>query len=175
LRYSYDEFRLLGRLRALPKGNVATLRERQPTDRKIHLGAPKWIEQKSLNYFITLSSVVTKSNRYFSSFPRVEWILSAADPQTLGEEAPQNAIKFSGRQGFRQLGLYFRDSLNAISGDLTGCISHHHLVFAFGRVRLRSPATGPLAETNIAAKITFQGSKIIKAQIRISWPLVFDP
>jgi hypothetical protein len=101
---------------------------------------------------------------------RVEWILSAADPQTLGEESPQNAIKFSGRQGFRQLALYFRDSLNAVSGDLTGCISHHHLVFAFGRVRLRSPAAGQLAETNIAAKITFQGSKIIKGQIRISWP-----
>jgi hypothetical protein len=107
--------------------------------------------------------------------PRVEWILSAADPQTLGEESPQNAIKFSGSQGFRQLALYFRDSLNAISGDLTGCISHHHLVFAFGRVRLRSPVAGQLAETNIAAKITFQGSKIIKGQIRISWPLVFDP
>ena len=28
--------------------------------------------------------------------PRVEWILSAADPQTLGEELPSNAIKFSG-------------------------------------------------------------------------------
>ena len=106
--------------------------------------------------------------------PRVDWILSAADPQTLGEEAPHNAIKFSGRQGFRQLALYFRDSLNATSGDLTGCISHHHLVFAFGRVRLRSPATGQVAETNIAAKITFQGSKIIKGQIRISWPLVFE-
>jgi hypothetical protein len=107
--------------------------------------------------------------------PRVEWILSAADPQTLGEESPQNAIKFSGRQGFRQLALYFRDSLNAISGDLTGCISHHHLIFAFGRVRFRSSVAGQLAETNIAAKITFQGSKIIKGQIRISWPLVFDP
>jgi hypothetical protein len=106
--------------------------------------------------------------------PRVEWILSAADPQTLGEESPQNAIKFSGRQGLRQLAIYFRDSLNVISGDLTGCISHHHLVFAFGRVRLRSTAADQLAETNIAAKITFQGSKIIKAQIRISWPLVFQ-
>jgi hypothetical protein len=106
--------------------------------------------------------------------PRVEWILSAADPQTLGEESPQNAIKFSGRQGLRQLAIYFRDSLNVISGDLTGCISHHHLVFAFGRVRLRSTAADQLAETNIAAKITFQGSKIIKAQIRISWPLVFE-
>src|SRR5437868_14662785 len=95
--------------------------------------------------------------------PRVEWILSAADPQTLGEESPQNAIKFSGRQSFRKLALYFRDRLNATSGDLTGCISHHHLVFAFGRVRLRSPAAGQ-AETNIAAKITFQGSKIIKGQ-----------
>jgi hypothetical protein len=106
--------------------------------------------------------------------PRVEWILSAADPQTLGEESPQNAIKFSGRQGLRQLAIYFRDSLNVISGDLTGCISHHQLVFAFGRVRLRSTAADQLAETNIAAKITFQGSKIIKAQIRISWPLVFQ-
>src|SRR6201993_3581852 len=89
--------------------------------------------------------------------PGVEWILSAADPQTLGEESPQNAIKFSGRQGFRRLALYFRDSLKATSGDLTGCISHHHLVFAFGRVRLRTPAAGQIAETNIAAKITFQG------------------
>jgi hypothetical protein len=107
--------------------------------------------------------------------PKVEWILSAADPQTLGEESPQNATKFSGREGFRQLAFYFRDGLKAVSGDLTGCISHHHLVFAFGRVRLRSPAAGQLAETNIAVKITFQGSKIIKAQIRISRPLVFDP
>jgi hypothetical protein len=73
--------------------------------------------------------------------PRVEWILSAADPQTLGDELPSNAIKFSGKEGFRQLALYFRDSLNVTSGDLTGCITHHHLVFAFGRVRLRSPGT----------------------------------
>ena len=105
--------------------------------------------------------------------PRVEWILSAADPQTLGEESPPNAIKFSGKDGVRQLALYFRDKLNVISGDLTGCITHHHLVFAFGRVRLRNPETCQFAETNIAAKITFQGSKIIKGQIRISWPLVF--
>jgi hypothetical protein len=106
--------------------------------------------------------------------PRVEWILSAADPQTLGEELPSNAIRFSGTEGFRRLALYFRDRLHVISGDLTGCIPHHHLVFSFGRVRLRSPSTGKVAETNIAAKVTFQGSKIIKCQIRISWPLVFE-
>jgi len=105
--------------------------------------------------------------------PRVEWILSAADPQTLGEELPSNAIKFSGTEGFRQLALYFRDRLHVISGDLTGCIPHHHLIFSFGRVRLQTREVGRLAETNIAAKITFQGSKIIKCQIRISWPLVF--
>jgi hypothetical protein len=110
--------------------------------------------------------------RFLSS--GVEWIFSAADPQTLGEESPQNAIKFSGRQGFRQLALYFRDSLHTISGELTRCVSHHHLVFVYGRVRLRSPAAVHLAETNIAARITFQGSKIIKGQIRISWPLVFE-
>ncbi len=28
--------------------------------------------------------------------PRVEWILSAADPQTLSEESPQNAINSRG-------------------------------------------------------------------------------
>jgi hypothetical protein len=106
--------------------------------------------------------------------PRVEWILAAADPQTSGEESPSNAIKFSGKDGFRELALYLRDSLNVISGDLTGCITHHHLVFAFGRVRLRSPGTGQLAETNIAAKLTFQRSKIIKVQVRISWPLVLE-
>ena len=103
----------------------------------------------------------------------VEWILAAADPQTSGEESPSNAIKFSGEDGFRELALYLRESLNVISGELTGCITHHHLVFAFGRVRLQTRESGRLAETNIAAKITFQGSKIIKCQIRISWPLVF--
>jgi hypothetical protein len=117
------------------------------------------------------SNDVEQLFRFLSA--RVEWILSAADPQTLGEESPLNAIKFSGRQGFRQLALYLRDSLNVISGDLTGCISHHQLVFAFGRLRLRSSQWSQLAETNIAAKITFQGSKIIKGQLRISWPLVF--
>jgi hypothetical protein len=105
--------------------------------------------------------------------PRVEWILAATDPQTLGEDLPSNAIKFSGREGFRQLALYFRDSLHLISGDLTGCIPHHHLVFSFGRVRLRTPGIDRPAETNIAAKITFRGSTIIKGQVRISWPLVF--
>jgi hypothetical protein len=105
--------------------------------------------------------------------PRVEWILSAADPQKLGEESPSNAIKFSGEQGFRQLVHYFRDRLSVISGDLTGCITDHHLVFSFGRVRLRTRKAGQVAETNIAAKITFQGAKIMKGQIRISWPLVF--
>ena len=106
--------------------------------------------------------------------PRVEWILSAADPQTLGEELPSNAIKFSGTEGFRQLALYFRDRLHVISGDLTGCIPHHHLIFSFGRVRLQTREAGRLAETNIAAKLTFQRSKIIKVQIRISWPLVLE-
>ena len=106
--------------------------------------------------------------------PRAEWILSAADPHTLGEENPQNAIRFSGRRGFRELAFYLRDRLNVISGDLTGCISHHQLVFAFGRVRLRSAGTDHLADTNIAARITFQQSQIINTQIRISWPLVFE-
>jgi hypothetical protein len=105
--------------------------------------------------------------------PRVEWILSAGDPQTLGKESPPNAIKFSGKQGFQELALYMRESLHVISGDLTGCITHHQFVFAFGRVRLQSARAGQLVETNIAAKITFQASKIIIGQIRISWPLVF--
>ena len=106
--------------------------------------------------------------------PKVEWLLSAADPQTLGEELPSNALKFSGTEGFRQLAFYFRDRLHVISGDLTGCIPHHHLVFSFGRVQLRTPGKGHVAATGIAARITFQRSKIIKGQIRISWPLVFD-
>ena len=58
--------------------------------------------------------------------PKVEWLLSAADPQTLGEELPSNAIKFSGTEGFRQLAFYFCDRLHVISGDLTGCIPRHH-------------------------------------------------
>jgi hypothetical protein len=103
----------------------------------------------------------------------VEWILSAADPETLGEESPPNALKFSGREGFRQLVLYLRDRLRVVSGELTGCISHHQLVFAFGRVRLRTLTTGKFVEINIVAKLSFRGSKIINGQIRISWPLVF--
>jgi hypothetical protein len=106
--------------------------------------------------------------------PTVEWILSAADPQTLGEELPSNAIKFSGKEGLRQLALYFRDRLYVISADLTGCIPHHHLIFSFGRVKLRTREAGRLAETNIAAKVAFHGAKITKCQIRISWPLVFE-
>lgn len=106
--------------------------------------------------------------------PKVKWLLSAADPQTLGEELPSNSIEFSGREGFRQLASYFRDRLHVISGDLTGCIPHHHLVFSYGRVRLRRPETAEAAETSFAAKFTFQGSKITKCQIRISWPLVFE-
>jgi hypothetical protein len=105
--------------------------------------------------------------------PRVEWILSAANPQTLGDEVPPNSIKFSRKEGLRQLALYFRDNLKVISGDLTGCITHHQLVFSFGRVRLQTPGMDRPTETNLAARITFQGSTITKAQIRISWPLVF--
>jgi hypothetical protein len=105
---------------------------------------------------------------------RVEWILSTADPQTLGEESPSIALKFSGKQGFQELAFYLRDSLHVISGDLTGCIMHQQLVFTFGRVRLQSPRAGHPVETNIAAKVTFEASKIIKGQIRICWPLVFQ-
>jgi hypothetical protein len=105
--------------------------------------------------------------------PRVVWMLMAADPQTLGKESPPNAIKFSGKQGFQELALYLRENLHVISGDLTGCIPHHQLVFSFGRVRLRAPGKREATETNIAAKLTFQGLKILKCQIRISWPLVF--
>src|SRR5260221_7420012 len=103
----------------------------------------------------------------------VQWTLSAADPHTVGEESPPNAITFSGKEGCRQLARYFQESLKVFSGDLTGCISHHQLVFVFGGVRLGAPSPDPVAETNTAARLTFHGSKIIKGQIRISWPLVF--
>jgi hypothetical protein len=121
---------------------------------------------------LTLAHDVEPLSPFLSQ--RVEWILSAADPQTSGDESLSNAIRFSDKDGLRELALYFPDRLNVISGDLTGCITHHHLVFAFGRVRLRPPGTRQVAETNIAAKLTFQGSKIIKCQIRISWPLAFE-
>lgn len=105
---------------------------------------------------------------------RVEWILSATGPHTTGEESLPNAIKFFGEEGFRQLVVYFRERLNVRSGDLTGCINHHHLVFVFGKARLQTPAADKFAETNMAARLRFQGSKIIKVQTRISWPLVFE-
>jgi hypothetical protein len=55
----------------------------------------------------------------------------------VGQGIPPNAIKFSGKQGFQELALYLRESLHLISGDLTGYITHHQFVFAFGRVRLQ--------------------------------------
>jgi hypothetical protein len=103
--------------------------------------------------------------------PTVQWVLSTADFRTAGEEAPPNALKFFGKEGCQQLALYFRESLNVVSGALTGCICHHQLVFVFGKVQLRTSASDQLAETNIAAKLTFHLAKIVKGQIRISWPL----
>jgi hypothetical protein len=122
------------------------------------------------NALINLNGL-EKLDRFLSA--RVQWTLSAADPHTMGEESPPNAIIFYGKEGYRQLALYFQESLKVFSGDLTGCISHHQLVFVFGKVQLGAPAPDRFAETNIAARLTFHGSKIIKGQIRISWPLIF--
>ncbi len=84
-----------------------------------------------------------------------------------------DAITFSGKEGCRQLARYFQESLKVFAGDLTGCISRHQLVFVFGTMRLGAPAPDRFAETSIAARLTFHGSKIIKGQIRVSWPLDF--
>ena len=89
-----------------------------------------------------------------------------------GEEAPPNAIAFSGKEGCRQLMLYFQKSVKVVSGDLTACIAHHQLVFVFGKVRLAVSGSDRFVETTVAARLTFHGFKIIKGQIRISWPLV---
>ena len=103
---------------------------------------------------------------------RVQWTLSAADRHTGGETSPPNALKFSGKGGCGQLALYFRDGLKVFSGDLTGCVKHRQLVFVFGTVRLHCLGSAKFAETKIAAKLTFRGSKIVKGQIGVSWPLV---
>jgi hypothetical protein len=67
---------------------------------------------------LIISKDLEKLDRFLSA--RVQWTLSAADPHTLGEESPPNAITFSGKQGCRQLALYFQESLKVFSGDLTG-------------------------------------------------------
>src|SRR5260370_36359755 len=92
----------------------------------------------------------------------------------MGEESPPNAITFSGKEGCRQLARYFQESLKVFAGDLTGCISRHQLVFVFGTMRLGAPAPDRFAETSIAARLTFHGAKIIKGQLRVSWPLDFS-
>ena len=117
------------------------------------------------------SNDVEELDRFLSA--SVQWTVSAADPHTMGEEPSPDAITFSGKEGWRQLARYFQESLKVFAGDLTGCISRHQLVFVFGTVRLGAPAPDWFAETNIADRLTFHGSKIIKGQIRISWPLVF--
>jgi hypothetical protein len=66
------------------------------------------IAQLFYNVLINLDEV-EKLDRFLSS--RVQWTLSAADPQTVGEEAPPNAIAFSGKEGCRQLALYFQENL----------------------------------------------------------------
>src|ERR1700730_11607426 len=111
------------------------------------------------NAFINLNDL-EKLARFLSA--RVQLTLSGADPHTAGEESPPNAIKFYGKEGCRQLALYFHEKLEVSSGDFTGCISHHHLVFVFGTLRLGGPVPDQFAETNIAARLTFHGSKIIK-------------
>jgi hypothetical protein len=63
---------------------------------------------------------------------------------------------FSGTEGFRQLVLYFRDRLHVISGDLTGCIPHHHLIFSFGRVRLQTGEAGRLQKRISLPKSRFR-------------------
>jgi hypothetical protein len=93
------------------------------------------------NALIDLNNL-EKLARFLSA--RVQWTLSAADPHTGGEESPPNAIKFSGKEDCRQLALYFREKLKVFSGDLTGCISHHHLVFVFGTLRLGGPVPDQL-------------------------------
>ncbi len=90
---------------------------------------------------------VEELDRFLS--PSAQWTLSAADPHTMGEEPSPDAITFSGKEGCRQLARYFQETLK---------------VFA---------APDRFAETTIAARLTFDGSKIIKGQIRVSWPLVF--
>jgi hypothetical protein len=105
--------------------------------------------------------------------PTVQWILSTADPNTVGDESPPHSLKFAGKGSFRQLALYFRENLKVFSGYLTGCVSRHQLVFVLGEVRLRALATDQLAETRVAARLTFYHSEIIKGQIRILWPLVY--
>ena len=107
--------------------------------------------------------------------PRVEWILSAADPQMSGEELPSNAIRFLGKEGFRQLAHYFRDRLNVTSEDLTGCITHHHLVFAFRRVRLRTPGMDQQKQ-KLQPKCHFMARQFLPSSgpngmCAIGWPL----
>jgi hypothetical protein len=162
-------------LRKLLKDISNTTSRRAPTtDRKIIFRRSPMeraeIAELFYNALINLDNL-EKLDRFLSA--KVQWTLSAADPHTVGEESPPNAITFSGKEGCRQLALYLQGSLRVFSGDLTGCISHHQLVFVFGRVRLGAPALDQSAETNIAARLTFHGSKIIKGQIRISWPLIF--
>jgi hypothetical protein len=122
------------------------------------------------NALVSLNDV-EELDRFLSS--TVQWTLSAADPQTMGEEPSPDAITFSGKEGWRQLTRYFQESLKVFAGDLTGCISRHQLVFVFGTVRLGATTPDRFAETTVAARLTFDGSQIIKGQIRVSWPLVF--
>jgi hypothetical protein len=162
-------------LRKLLKEISNTTSRRAPTaDRKILFRRTPMeraeIAELFYNALINLNDL-EKLDRFLSA--KVQWTLSAADPHTVGKEAPPNAITFSGNEGCRQLAMYFQQNLKVFSGDLTGCISHHQLVFVFGRVRLGAPAPDRFAETNIAARLTFRGSKIINGQIRISWPLIF--
>ena len=51
-----------------------------------------------------------KLDRFLSA--TAQWTLSAADPHTVGEESPPNAITFSGKEGCRQLARYFQESLS---------------------------------------------------------------
>ncbi len=63
------------------------------------------------NALINLNDL-EKLDRFLST--SVQWTLSAADPHTLGEESPPNAITFSGKQRLPTIGAVFPRELKSV-------------------------------------------------------------
>src|SRR5260221_1053291 len=104
------------------------------------------------NALVSLNDV-QELDRFLSA--SVQWTLSAADPQTMGEEPSPDAITFSGKEDCRQLARYFQETLKVFAGDLTGCITLPQLDFAFGTVRLGATVHDRFSQPTVDCRLAF--------------------
>jgi hypothetical protein len=87
-----------------------------------------------------------------------------------GTNPSDSERQFLGIHGLRRLVGFCRESLQIVSGEMTGCIVKEDCLFAFGTVRLLSAVEKSSAEASFAVNLVWRSSQIISARLRITWP-----